>query len=101
MPARTGRVNLSVVPVTVLNPLQEGEITRAGRLGMPRVGKNRPLGRSVLRGVWLPTGEGEWRWSAAIRSRGAAGVRVHFQDFDAGAGEVWIHDGEVAGRAYG
>jgi hypothetical protein len=102
LPARVhAPINLSAVPMTVLDPLPDTEVTRRGAHGLPRLGTNRPLARGAVRGVWLPDGSGDWGWSAAIRSRGARGLRVHFENFDAGAGEVWIHDGDPQGRSYG
>ena len=49
-------------------------------------------------GAWETAADGERVWRMAIRSPGAAGIRVEFHNFSAGAGNVWLYDGDrVAG----
>ena len=49
-------------------------------------------------GAWETAEDGERVWRMAIRSPGAAGIRVEFRNFSAGAGNVWLYDGDrVAG----
>jgi hypothetical protein len=48
----------------------------------------------VQRGRWMPTNTGERIWRLQIRSQGASSVRLHFEDFDAGKGELWVVSGD-------
>ena len=43
--------------------------------------------------------KGQWTkspriWRLAVKSKGAAALRVHFRDFHAGKGQVWVHNGK-------
>jgi len=81
-------------------PLGAADRARLGRRGIPlAVGVNRPLPAGALNaGAWVTAADGESVWRMAISSPGAAGIRVQFLDFAAGAGSVWLYDGDrVAG----
>ena len=54
--------------------------------------------KTTVAGAWQATVAGRI-WRLRVTSPGARALRIHFQDFDAGAGNVWIHgaDGQVDG----
>ncbi len=63
------------------------------RAGLLRVATNRPIDVSQMAaGVWQQTTDGNSVWRLALRSNQAVGVRLHFVDFNAGQGQIWIHD---------
>jgi hypothetical protein len=43
------------------------------------------------RGSWQQTSAGAV-WRLSIRAQNAVGIRVHFTNFSAGSGQVWVHD---------
>lgn len=91
-----------VAPGISLAALDPAEIVPTGRMGLPRVGRNRNLPRTTVPGSWSVNGGGQWYWKAAVQARGAHGIRLHFRNFDVGSGQVWIHDGDPAnGQAFG
>lgn len=70
-------------------------------VGPKRVGTHRALDNSFLdAGRWDVLPDGREIWRAGIRSPGAQAMRVHFRDFNAGDGAVWIHDGETSAGPY-
>jgi hypothetical protein len=86
-----------------LAPLSESETARmigpASRL--KRTGVQRSLAAHTLAtGNWETTPEGARVWRMAIRSHGAHGMRVEFTEFNAGAGRVWVHDGNTSAGPY-
>src|SRR5260370_17963554 len=88
-------------PQFVLPPLTTEEIASRRATGRAPVGQHRDLPRSV-RGTWLQAASGDWFWTASIRATGAAGIRLHFTNFDIGKGRVWIHDGAAEhGQLFG
>lgn len=63
--------------------------------GLSAAGLHRKLNEPLpLTGRWQATATGKRAWSAAIHSPGAAALRVHFSNFQAGAGRVWVHSGQ-------
>ncbi|MGJ5818612.1 S1 family peptidase [Paludibaculum fermentans] len=42
-------------------------------------------------GEWLLLEDGTRLWRSTVHSAGASAIRLHFQDFRAGAGTVWVH----------
>ena len=53
---------------------------------------------ALASGAWETTSEGTRIWRMAIQSPASRGMRVEFDNFSAGAGRVWVHDGtNVAG----
>ena len=50
-------------------------------------------------GAWNDTPDGNRVWRMMVGSEGAAGVRIHFSDFDAGAGIVWVHGEDTEEQA--
>ena len=78
-----------------LAPLSGSELASLAQSG-PRlkVGVHRALPENVLTtGAWEVTAEGKRVWRMAIHSPGSAAIRVEFQNFSVGAGNVWLHDG--------
>jgi len=75
-------------------PLEKREIDAVkAQAAEPRaVGAHRPLeARTLDKGKWQKLSNGARVWRLGIESPGAAGLRVHFAGFDAGAGKVWLH----------
>jgi lysyl endopeptidase len=66
-----------------------------------KTGIHRTLPVDALRqGAWETTPEGKRLWRMAIHSPDAAGIRVEFRNFDAGAGKVWIYNGAESAGPY-
>src|SRR5260370_28422230 len=83
-----------------LAPLSETELSELAAPGGGRkTGIRRTLGPNALAsGAWETRSEGARIWRVAIQSPAARGMRVEFDNFSAGAGRVWVHDGvNVAG----
>jgi hypothetical protein len=60
----------------------------------PRTGTHRNLDASAMsQGGWDTAADGGRVWRLELDSPGATGLRVHFEGFDVGAGQVWIHSG--------
>jgi len=59
---------------------------------LPMVGIERSLDAAPQAGgEWLALDDGKAVWRMAIQSDGASGVRVHFHDFAAASGAVWVY----------
>ncbi len=54
-------------------------------------GTERAVSRGLVRPAVSQTADGRRVITASIVSPGAARIRVHFTDFDAGAGEAWVY----------
>ena len=77
-----------------LQPLEEKQIDAVkAQAAEPRAeGIHRPIEvRSLDKGEWKKLSGGVNIWRLGIDSPGAAGLRVHFSGFDAGAGKLWLH----------
>ena len=112
--AQPPSLGLSLTPpvAAALPPLTADELERMRpQPGLAPVGVHRQLpqgtvalssagdaARTTVAGAWQATVAGRL-WRLRVTSPGARALRIHFQDFDAGAGSVWIHgaDGQVAG----
>ncbi len=85
-----------------LAPLSESELSRLAEPG-PRLktGIRRALAPDVMAsGTWETTPEGTRIWRMAIHSPASRGMRVEFDDFSAGEGKVWVHDGIQSAGPY-
>ena len=83
-----------------LAPLSEAEVSRLAEPGLRlRAGVRRALApHAMATGGWETTSEGARIWRMAIHSPASRGIRVEFDEFSVGAGNVWVHDGtQVAG----
>jgi hypothetical protein len=83
-----------------LAPLSETELSRLAAPGTRlKTGIRRTLApHTMASGAWETTSEGGRLWRMAIHSPASRGMRVEFDDFSVGAGNVWVHDGtNVAG----
>ncbi|HSW49365.1 MAG TPA: hypothetical protein VLH09_04280, partial [Bryobacteraceae bacterium] len=89
----------------VLSPLEVEALRVPNERGQIPMGVARPLtGEGLQAGRWdaVPGSRGVWRFS--VRSPGAVSMRVHFTEFSAGAGSVWVYgadaeaDGPYTGR---
>jgi len=79
--AQPPQVTLAPAPASAAGPARPNQI-----------GTHRPFTAAQL-------AKGKWSkkprvWRLAIKSEGAAALRVHFKDFHAGAGKVWVHNGK-------
>jgi hypothetical protein len=85
-----------------LGPLSAAERARLAQRSTPlAIGINRPLPADALdTGAWETAADGESVWRMAISSPGAAGIRVEFLNFSAGAGNVWLYAGEQVAGPY-
>ena len=89
-------------PIVGLGPLPASMITRTGRHRLPQLGQRRDMPRTAPEGVWARNQDGEWYWTLGISADGAKGLRIHFRNFNIGAGQLWIHDGDPAsGQVFG
>ena len=84
-------------PLAALPPVSHEEIARIEpRAGRDPIGIHRPVAEAMagLGGsAWTRDADGGGLWRLELRSPGAAAMRVRLEQFDVGAGEVWIHDG--------
>jgi hypothetical protein len=83
-----------------LAPLSEAELSRlAEPSARLKTGIRRALApHAMATGDWETTPEGARIWRMAIQSPASRGMRVEFDEFSVGAGNVWVHDGtNVAG----
>ncbi len=63
------------------------------RPGVKRVAVHQPFPLQALSlGSWQQLADGTRVWRLAVHSTNALGLRIHFQRFSAGAGQVWVHD---------
>ena len=63
------------------------------RRGLLRVAARVSLSSNETgRGLWQKTSDGRAIWRLDLRSPNAIGLRLHFTQFAAGAGQVWVHD---------
>jgi hypothetical protein len=78
-----------------LTPLDRRETAALrSKGGLPLSGIHREVPTAIHDGGWDSSGV----WRASIRSPQAEAIRVHFTDFNAGAGNVWLYmDDQVAG----
>ncbi len=83
-----------------LAALNEAELSRLAAPGMRlKTGLRRTLApHAMASGGWETTSEGARIWRMAIHSPASRGIRVEFDEFSVGAGNVWVHDGtQIAG----
>lgn len=92
-----------IPPLAALPPLDPKEIAAIEpRKGLEPVGVHRSP-RQAMQGLgaasWKQAPDGTHVWSVELHSPAAAALRIRFEAFAAGAGEVWVHDGagQVAG----
>jgi hypothetical protein len=55
---------------------------------------------ALAAGTWETTASGSRLWRLSIHSPGSRGMRVEFDNFAAGAGRVWVYDGETVAGPY-
>ena len=94
------RLNLRPARQFALAPLSDSERARlAGRTFPLRIGIRRALApHTQAAGAWETTSEGTRVWRLSIHSPESRGLRLEFDSFAVGAGNVWVHDGtHVAG----
>ncbi len=82
-----------------LSALSESEKARLAVRGPRlRTGIHRDPAGLMQVGAWQTASDGTPLWRAALRSSGAAGLRVEFRNFSVGDGKVWLYDGsQIAG----
>ena len=94
------RLGLRMAREFSLAPLSETELSQLAQPGTRlKTGIRRTLApHAQAAGAWETTNEGARLWRMAIHSPASRGMRVEFDDFSLGAGNVWVHDGtNVAG----
>jgi len=96
------RLNLRRPREFVFGPLSPAQRARLAQRSTPlAIGLDRPLpAAAVNAGAWQAAADGERVWRMALRSPGAAGIRVEFRNFSAGAGMVWLYAGEQVAGPY-
>jgi hypothetical protein len=66
-----------------------------------KVGIHRALPPSTMSaGAWESTPQGGRLWRMALRSPGAEGIRIEFDNFSVGNGKLWVHDGQQIAGPY-
>src|SRR5438067_1726478 len=85
-----------------LAPLSETEMAQlTGPDTRLKAGIQRKLvPQAAAAGAWETTTEGARVWRMAIRSPGSHALRVEFDNFSAGEGRVWLHDGAAVDGPY-
>jgi hypothetical protein len=77
-----------------LPALEETEFPERLKSGETLAGVHRSLPAEAFHSArWDSLPDGRRVWRVSIESPGAKGLRVHFEDFRAGDGRVWVHDG--------
>ena len=72
-----------------LNASEARPVTR--KPGLTPVGVNRSLPQDFIsQGEWSTSPEGKRVWRLTLTSADAEAMRVHFQDFHVGDGNVWL-----------
>jgi hypothetical protein len=94
------RARLGPAPKVQLGPIYDAiRDVPPARPGLLRVAANRKVpAQQMGTGTWQQLPENSSVWRLAIRSDSALGVRLHFVDFNVGAGQVWIHDTGAQGQ---
>ncbi|MBI3471122.1 MAG: trypsin-like peptidase domain-containing protein [Candidatus Solibacter usitatus] len=93
---KTARVELpsalamAAAPRRVELPTLEEQPMRANAHGQVPVGTTRRLDGEAA-GAWETLPDARRIWRVALRSPGAAALRVHFRGFAVGKGKVWIY----------
>jgi hypothetical protein len=84
-------------------PYRMGAVSREELAALPRdprltlKGIERHIrGAQPLTGDWVALGDGSQVWRLSIQADGAIGLRVHFADFSAQAGGVWVYSPDRA-----
>jgi uncharacterized protein (TIGR03437 family) len=76
-----------------LGPPSAAEAAPRPRYGARQIGVRRAVPAGWLSSAVATTlPDGRHVWLAALRAKGAVALRVHFQDFAVGAGQVWLYD---------
>ena len=96
------RLNLRRPRELSLGALGPAERAKLAEASTPlRVGVHRALpARAASTGAWETAEDGTRLWRMALRSQGSDGLRLEFRNFDAGAGKVWLYDGESVAGPY-
>ncbi|MGD0775276.1 MAG: hypothetical protein ABSC05_20870 [Candidatus Solibacter sp.] len=86
----------------VMAPLSEAELSHLAAPSIRlKTGIRRTLApHAMATGGWETTSEGARIWRMAIQSPASRGMRVEFDEFSIGAGNVWVHDGTHAAGPY-
>jgi hypothetical protein len=85
--------NLPRPAVFSLGALSVEERAKLGPVGpKQRIGLHRSMpGSALAAGTWTALPDGRSIWRVSVHSQQAAGVRVQFSNFNAGAGKIWVH----------
>jgi len=62
-----------------------------------KIGLDRALDEAIMeKGRWQGLPDGRSLWSLGLKSPLAVGLRVHFENFSIGSGQVWVRTGVAA-----
>ena len=85
------RQTLRAAPERWLAPVTAAEReAKRVRPGLTQIGIHRGVTAADLEGVWQTARDGSSIWRLVLRSPGAAAMRLHLENFHAGAGELWL-----------
>jgi len=89
--APTRRFALRPAAERWMAPLTDEERNaRRVRAGLTQIAVHRAARAEDLRGTWETARDGSAVWRLALRSPGAAAIRLHLEEFHAGDGRLWI-----------
>ena len=85
------RQTLRAAPERWLAPVTAAEReAKRVRPGLTQIGIHRGVTAADLEGGWQTARDGSSIWRLVLRSPGAAAMRLHLENFHAGAGELWL-----------
>lgn len=84
--------SLGPAPRADFGPVSDSIRDNPSPRGLLRVAAQRTASTAQMdQGVWQQTSGGPV-WRLSIRAQNAIGIRIHFTNFSAGSGQVWVHD---------
>ncbi len=87
------RYALRAAPERWLEPVSASErAAKKVRAGLTQIGMHRGVSEANLEGSWQTARDGSQIWRLVLRSPGAAGIRLHMEEFHAGPGRLWISE---------
>ncbi len=96
------QMRLSAPPEVSLQRVAGEEVEQLGPVTYNRIGITRKLPKNAMQsGAWETLPDGRRAWRFALRSPGAMGLRIHFEQFDVAEGLVWIYDAADFSQAAG
>jgi hypothetical protein len=85
-------MKLAPPPQVALKKLTAADQPKQAASGAMIAGMHRTLPADALkRGRWTKLASGESVWRLGVKSQDASGIRIHFRNFAAAGGSVWIY----------